>query len=244
MIRVIFAFLFVLWFLLVSYLIFPIECLIGRHNPEKKGYSTLRIVQWAIRVILVLSGVKITVKGKENILDEPTLYVANHRSMFDVLIMYAQCSKLTGFVAKDAIEKVPSMRVWMRYLFCIFLDRKDPRSGMKMLVQAIEQIQKGISMCIFPEGTRNKGEELSVLPFKEGTFKIALKSGCPVVPVSINNSIQILEAHFPKLRKTHVILEYGKPIYPAELTKEEQKVLGATCRSIIEKTLQRNHETK
>ena len=240
MIRFIIGGLFLVLYLLVSYLLFFVEWIIGKVNKKAKDYSSLRIVQWAFRVILRISGVKITVIGKENIPDEATLFVGNHRSYFDILVTYVQCRRLTGFVAKDSMEKIPSLRVWMRYLYCLFLNRNDVKQGMKIILQAIEYIKQGVSIFIFPEGTRNDGEELSTLPFKEGSFKIALKTGCPIVPVSINNSAEIFENHVPKLRKTHVILEYGKPIYPKNLTKDEQKVIGATCRKIIEETIQKN----
>jgi len=240
MIRFIIGGTFLVVVLLISYLIFPIEWLIGKINKRAKDYSSLRFVQWGFRVILAIGGVKITVIGKENILDEAALYVGNHRSFFDILLMYIQCERLTGFVAKDSIGKIPSLRVWMRYLYCLFLDRKDIKKGMQTILKAIEYIKQGISICIFPEGTRNTGEELSMLPFKEGSFKIALKAGCPIVPVSINNSADIFENHIPKLRKTHVIMEYGKPIYPKDLSKEEQKVIGATCQKIIQETINRN----
>lgn len=240
MIRFIIAATFLGLFLLLSYLMFPIEWLIGKINKRAKDYSSLRIVQWGFRVILAIGGVKITVIGKENMPDEAALYVGNHRSYFDILLMYVQCKRLTGFVAKDSIGKVPSLRVWMRYLYCLFLDRKDIKQGMKTILQAIEYVKQGISICIFPEGTRNDGEELSILPFKEGSFKIALKTGCPIVPVAINNSAEIFENHIPKLRKTHVVMEYGKPIYPKDLTRDEQKVIGATCYDIIKETILRN----
>ena len=240
MIRFIIAATFLGLFLLLSYLMFPIEWLIGKINKRAKDYSSLRIVQWGFRVILAIGGVKITVIGKENMPDEAALYVGNHRSYFDILLMYIQCKRLTGFVAKDSIGKVPSLRVWMRYLYCLFLDRKDIKQGMKTILQAIEYVKQGISIFIFPEGTRNDGEELSMLPFKEGSFKIALKTGCPIVPVSINNSAEIFENHIPKMRKTHVVMEYGKPIYPKDLTREEQKAIGATCYDIIKETILRN----
>ena len=240
MIRFIIAALFVVLFLLFSYILFFIEWMIGKFNKEAKDYSSLRIVQWAFGVVLKISGVKVTIKGKENILDEATLYVGNHRSFFDILITYTQCKRLTGFVAKDAIEKVPSLRVWMRYLYCLFLNRKDPRAGMQTILKAIEYIKQGVSIFIFPEGTRNKGEELSVLPFKEGSFKIATKTGCPIVPVSINNSAEIFENHLLRLKKAHVIVEYGTPIYPNQLSKEELKGIGATCQQLIEDTIKRN----
>ena len=79
-----------------------------------------------------------------------------------------------------------------------------------------------------------------MLPFKEGTFKIALKTGCPIVPISINNSAEIFENHMPKMKRTHVIIEYGKPIYPKDLDREEQKHIGATCQKIIEETIKKN----
>lgn len=240
MIRFIIAATFLVLFLLFSYILFFVEWIIGKIDKKAKDYSSLRIVQWGFRVILWIGGVKITVKGKENIPDEAALFVGNHRSYFDILVLYVQCERLTGFVAKDAMEKIPSLRVWMRYLYCLFLDRKDPRAGMKTILQAIEYIKQGVSICIFPEGTRNDGEELSMLPFKEGSFKIATKTGCPIVPVSINNSAEIFENHMPKMKKTHVIVEYGTPIYPKELDKEDQKFIGAKCQKIIEDTIRRN----
>lgn len=240
MIRFIIGATFLGLFLLFSYILFPIVCLIGKFNKKAKDYCSLRIVQWGFRVILSIAGVDITVKGKENIPDEAALFVGNHRSYFDILILYIQCERLTGFVAKDSIEKIPSLRVWMRYLYCLFLNRSDVKQGMKTILTAIEYIKQGISICIFPEGTRNAGQELTMLPFKEGSFKIATKTGCPIVPVSINNSAEIFENHVPRLKKTHVIVEYGAPIYPKELSRDEQKFIGAKCQEMIQETIERN----
>ena len=240
MIRFIIGCIFLGTFLILSYIVFPIEWLIGKIHKRAKDYSSLRIVQWGFGVILWIAGTKITVIGKENMPDEAALYVGNHRSFFDILIMYVQCKDLTGFVAKDSMGKIPSLRVWMRYVYCLFLDRKDIKQGMKTILQAIDYVKKGVSIAIFPEGTRNTGEELSMLPFKEGSFKIALKTGCPIVPVAINNSAEIFENHLPKLKKTHVVIEYGKPIYPSELDNDEKKHVGMTCHNIIREMLQVN----
>lgn len=240
MIRTFFAALFAVLFLLISYPIFLVEWIIGKRNKEKKDRSCLHIIQWAIRVVLWISGTKVTVIGKENIPDEAALYVANHRGIFDILVMYVNCEHITGFVAKKELLKIPSLRVWMRHLYCLFLDRKDVKEGMKTILQAIEYVKQDISIGIFPEGTRNTGEELSILPFKEGSFKIALKTGCPIVPVAINNTADIFENHIPWLKKTHVTLEYLTPIYPKDLNKDEQKVIGATCQQLIAETIRKN----
>lgn len=240
MIRLIFVVLFLILFLILSLPVMLVEWIIGKVNPNLRDYSSLRIVQWAFKVILLLAGVDVTVIGEEHIPDEPVLYIGNHRSFFDVPITYSRCRKLTGFVSKKELEKVPLLSNWMRFLYCLFLDRDNVRSGLKTILTAIEQVKNGISIFIFPEGTRNKGEELSVLPFHDGSFKIAEKTGCPVIPVSINNSVQIFEAHFPIIRKTHVVLEYGEPIYPNTLDKEAKKQLGTYCHDLIEATIKKN----
>ena len=181
-----------------------------------------------------------TVIGEENIPDEPVLFIGNHRSYFDILLTYSRCQRLTGYIAKKEMLSYPLLRTWMKRLYCLFLDRENPKEGLKTILQAIDYVKRGISICIFPEGTRNTGEELSLLPFHAGSFKIAEKTGCPIIPVSMNNTISIFEKQFPRIQKTHVIIEYGKPIYPNELDKETKKRLSAHCQQIIQDTINRN----
>lgn len=240
MIRILLAGTYLILFLVLTLPLLVIEWLIGKVNRRAKDYSSLRIVQWGFRCILFLSGVKVTVIGKENVPDEPVLYIGNHRSFFDILLIYTQCKNLTGFVAKKSMNKIPSLRKWMGNLYCLFLDRENMKEGLKTILTAIDYVKQGISICIFPEGTRNKGEELTLLPFHEGSFKIATKTGCPIVPVTMNNTAEIFENHFPWVKKTHVVLEYGTPINPKELDKETAKHIGAYCQSIIQETLDKN----
>ena len=240
MIRFIFLATFLILYLILGIPVLFIEYLIGRVNREKKDYQSLRIVQWGFRVILKITGVTTTVIGEENVPDEPVLFVANHRSYFDILLTYTRCKRLTGYIAKKEMEKIPLLSNWMRYLYCLFLDRKNPREGLKTILQAIEYVKQGISICIFPEGTRNDGEELSMLPFKEGALKIAEKTGCPIIPISLNNTHAIFEQQQPRIKKVHVVIEYGKPIYPKELDKDTKKHLGAYCQNIIQETINKN----
>ena len=226
-------------FILVYPFLF-IEWVIGKSNRRTRDFTVLRTAQGICKSVLWLSGTKVTVIGKENILDEAALYVANHQSIFDVIVTYKDCKNLTGFVSKNSMEKVPFFSDYMKFLYCLFLDRSDIKQGLQVILQAIDYVKKGISIVIFPEGTRNKGDALSLLPFKEGSFKIALKSGCPIVPVTIAYNTDVFENHIPRLKKTHVIVEYGTPIYPKELSKDEQKGIGASCQKLIEKTLEKN----
>ena len=235
MIRFILCVIVVVGFLILSIPILFVEWIIGKFNPMAKEISSLRIVQAVFRFILWISGVKLTVIGEENVpTDVPVLYIGNHRSFFDILLTYVLCPDVTGYVAKKEMESIPLLSIWMRYLHCLFLDRKNIKEGMKTILLAIEEMKNGISICIFPEGTRNRNEsELDLLPFHEGSFKIATKAGCPIVPIAIHNSAGIFEAQFPKMRPAKVIVEYGEPIYPDKLDKEEKRHIGAYTQNVI-----------
>ena len=240
MLRTIFAFLFLFLFLIIGLPILGVEWIIGKFHKRAADISQLRIVQWAFRVVLFICGTKLTVIGEENVpKDEPVLYIGNHRSYFDIIITYARCPRLTGYISKNSLEKVPLLRTWMKRLHCLFIDRENIKEGLKTILAGIENVNNGISMCIYPEGTRNKTEE-ELLPFKEGSFKIAEKTGCAIIPMAISNSAEIFENHFPKMKKTHVVLEYGAPIYPKDLDKETKKKLGAHCQGLLLEMLEKN----
>ena len=244
MIRFILVAITVIGFLILSIPILIIEWIIGKFSSQTKEISSLRIIQTVFKFILWVAGTKVTVIGEENVpKDTPVLYIGNHRSYFDIVLTYSRCPIRTGYIAKKEMEHYPLLSNWMRYLHCLFLDRKDIKQGLKTILTAIEKVKSGISICIFPEGTRSKSaDETELLPFHEGSFKIATKSGCAIIPMSINNTAEIFEAHMPKIKSTHVVLEYGKPIYVKDLSKEDQKHLGEYTRNIILETLRKNKE--
>ena len=244
MIRFILVAITVIGFLILSIPILIIEWIIGKFSPQTKEISSLRIIQTVFKFILWVAGTKVTVIGEENVpKDTPVLYIGNHRSYFDIVLTYSRCPIRTGYIAKKEMEHYPLLSNWMRYLHCLFLDRKDIKQGLKTILTAIEKVKSGISICLFPEGTRSKSaDETELLPFHEGSFKIATKSGCAIIPMSINNTAEIFEAHMPKIKSTHVVLEYGKPIYVKDLSKEDQKHLGEYTRNIILETLRKNKE--
>lgn len=237
--RLFIALLFLLVFFIISIPLFLIEYIIGRFQYRAMVASSQWIVVKAFHVILFISGVKRTVFGLENIpKNEPVLYIANHRSYFDVPVAYVSLPTLTGFMAKKEIAKIPFLKTWMQLIQCLFLDREDIKQGLKTVLKGIEQIKSGYSVFISPEGTRNHGKEM--LPFKEGSFKIAEKTGCAIIPVALSNTDDIFENHFPKIKPTHVVMEFGKPIYPDSLDKEQRKFLGTYVQEIIRDMLAKN----
>lgn len=242
MIRFIIILIVIGLFFLLTPITWLIKWIVGRFDPKKGDLCALRMVQAAFKIILFLTGSKITIIGEENVpKDTAVLYILNHRSMLDIILTYSRCPNLTGYVAKKELEKFPFLSWWMKWLHCLFLDRSDLKAGLKTILTAIDQVKNGISIAIFPEGTRSKtASETEMLPFHEGSFKIASKTGCPIVPVAITNSVNVFEAQFPKIRPAHVIIQYGTPILPKELSKEDQKFLGKYTQSIILEMLEKN----
>lgn len=240
MIRFIIVASFVVLFLILSIPLMFIEWIIGKFNMDIKNRSSLAIVNWAFRCVIFLSGTKVIALGEENIpTDTPVLYVGNHRSFYDIILTYVRVPRPTGYIAKKEMKKVPLLSLWMKNLHCLFLDRENIKEGLKTILEGIEKAKSGISICIFPEGTRNRNVD-TFLPFHEGSFKIAEKACIPVIPMTINNSAAIFEDHFPKIKKATVVIEYGKPIYLHELSREEKKLSTAAIQMTIEETYFKN----
>ena len=184
--------------------------------------------------IFLLSGGRLKVEGRENIpKGTAVLFAGNHRSMYDILAGYMAIPMLhsTSFISKYEIRNVPILSWWMRVLNCKFLNRKDPKEGLKTIQSAIADVKEGFSMFIMPEGTRNHGE--GVMPFKAGSLKIAERTGCPVVPVAMIGTDNLLEKQYPKIRASRVTVIIGEPIPTADLTREEKVALPGVVRERI-----------
>ena len=240
MIRLILVGIVLFLFLILGSPLLLIEWIIGKFNPDLKSRSSLAIVNWAFRRIISVAGTKVTVIGEERIpKDTAVLYVGNHRSYFDVVLTYVRVPRPTGYIAKKEMLKYPLLRDWMRNLHCLFLDRDNIKEGLKTILEAIDKVKNGISIAIFPEGTRNRVPD-TFLPFHDGSFKIAEKGKVPIIPMTIVNSSAVMEDHMPFIKKATVIIEYGEPVYMEQLDKETRKHMGAYVSSIIQQTYFKN----
>ena len=147
MFRFIIVALFVILFLILSTPLMLAEWIIGKWNPDLKSRSSLAIVNWAFRWVIRLSGVKVVVKGEENIpKDTAVLYVGNHRSYYDIILTYVRVPRPTGYVAKIEMLKIPLLSIWMKNLHCLFLDRKDIKQGLKTILAGVDLVKNGISV--------------------------------------------------------------------------------------------------
>lgn len=232
------AIIIVLLIFLYLFLTIPVmlffKCTNEKHK-ERNDRIASNMVRWIFKVLMAVTGSTITVTGKEHIPDEPVLYVGNHRSFFDVVSGYASIDGRCGFIAKKELKRIPLLSIWMELISCLFLDRENVKEGLKTILAAIDLVKNGTSVWIFPEGTRSRTDEM--LEFKEGSMKIAEKSGCAIIPVAFKGTDDVFEKHMPFIRPSHIRICFGEPIYPKQLSREEKKFLGAGVRSKIQDML-------
>lgn len=201
---------------------------------ERDAYIHKITTNWA-KSVMNLAGARITVVGQENIpKDKTILFVANHQSNFDIPLLMSSIDVPKGFIAKKELEKWPIISTWMKYINCIFMDRSNLRKSAEAIVQGTKLLKNGYSMVIFPEGTRSKGGPIQ--KFKAGSFKLATKSGCIIVPLTINGTYKLLEANNNKIKGADVELVIHPAIDPKELEKEQldnlnEKVYDIICSS-------------
>lgn len=124
-------------------------------DPQEASRIAQEQVQKVFKHLLKISGVTIEVNGLENIPDEASLFVGNHSSYFDIIVTGATIPGGVGFVAKDSLGKIPGLSSWMKHIHCLFLDRSDVRKGLQTILEGVDYLKEGYSMCIYPEGTRS-----------------------------------------------------------------------------------------
>lgn len=226
--------------LVFGVLVHAVTWIVGRFDEGACLRIRSAYVRGGVAAVWLFGGGKARILGRENIpTDRPVLFVANHRSLLDIVLCLKLIPVPVGIIAKKELEAIPLLRLQMRDIRCLFLDRKDNRQGLKVILQAIEYVKGGQSMFVFPEGTRSKTEG-ELLPFHAGSFKIATKAKAPVVPITIVGMGDVLEDHFPKLKHAPVVIEFGEPIETAGMGRDEIKGLPDRVRGIIADAYVRN----
>lgn len=188
--------------------------------------------KWAKSLVKV-TGSKVVVSGEEHIPEGPVLFVSNHQGNFDIPVLIGFIDRPKGFLSKVEVKKLPIVPNWMEEMHCVFLNRNDRRQSVKAFQDAIKLLEKGHSMVVFPEGTRSKGHKMS--EFKSGSLRLAVKSGVPIVPVTINHTYKIMEQNsfglFIKPATVEVII--SDPIFITEKDEKGLKELSSRVQDVI-----------
>ncbi|MBN8570829.1 MAG: 1-acyl-sn-glycerol-3-phosphate acyltransferase [Ignavibacteria bacterium] len=178
---------------------------------DYRGKITYVLTRAFSKITLAVAGVKLTVEGKENIKKgESYIFVTNHQSMFDIPILMQAAPSNIRFIYKKSLTQIPIFG-WAMYLSgYIPIDRSDARAAMKTLKDAAKRLVHGISLVIFPEGTRSEDGRLG--EFKRGTFILAEGSDAKIIVGTIINSYKILSKGKLHINGGNVKVVFSKPL--------------------------------
>lgn len=164
------------------------------------------------RCFFWLFGLGHEVEGTENLeKGQSYVFVANHVSLFDVWLIYGWLPVVFKWIMKQELRKVPFVGTGCYAAGHIFIDRRHPRSAMESLERAKKILTDGVSLVVFPEGTRSKNGE--VQSFKRGAFQVAFELGLPVVPISLSGMYNVVPKGSLFVHPfTRTKMKVGKPI--------------------------------
>jgi 1-acyl-sn-glycerol-3-phosphate acyltransferase len=224
---------FALYMAVSSFSRLKVRYLRKKDNAAADIYA-YKMMQKMCKFILKKSQTTVEVKGLENIPQKACLFVSNHQAIFDAFLLIAHIDKLTGFIAKVEISRIPIVGGWLKEIHTVYLDRSSVKDGIKAINQGAEEIKKGHSMIIFPEGTRSLSSEIG--EFKKGSLKVAMKANAPVVPVTIDGTYRVLEVG-NKVRGNHVKIHFHEAIYTDRMSKEDAKNITQITHDIVSQGL-------
>ena len=206
-------------------------------NPEK--YTELerwRHIQFILKRAITGGNIDLVVTGLENIpAENGFMMYANHQGMFDVMAIASTCDNPLGAVLKKEIYNIPFIHQVALCTQSFPMDREDVRQSLTVIQAVTEEVKKGRSYVIFPEGTRSKnGNEM--LDFHGGSFRCATKSKCTIVPIALVDSFRVLDekGSHPVTMQLHylkpIAYEEYKDLKPAELALLVRERIGEKIR--------------
>jgi 1-acyl-sn-glycerol-3-phosphate acyltransferase len=191
---------------------------------------------WA-RICLLIAGVRLEIEGEENIPAEGAhIYMPNHQSTFDILVLFAGLSDQFRWLAKKELFKIPLFGLCMRQSGYISIDRSDRKKAIASMKEAAQRIHDGTSVVIFPEGTRS--EDGKLLPFKKGGFVLALQAQVPIIPVVINGSAKVQRKHTRRVNPGTIRVTLLPSIPTEGLTTADRDALMEKVREPINRRLE------
>ena len=186
---------------------------------ERAAY---RMCQLWVRINLLVGGVRVRTRRLATLDPKmPYVFMSNHRSQFDVLAVIVALPEFQlRWVAKVELTRVPVFGWALRRSGHIIIDRSDTTQAVRSLRVAELRMREGISVMIFPEGTRG-GPDGHLLPFKKGGFMMALDTGVPIVPMAVRHSDKVLPRGTWRIASGDIEVVVGAPIPVAGVDREE-----------------------
>jgi len=199
---------------------------------DRRGFFAHRCARAWSWLILATTGVTVHAEGLERLERGRTyIFVSNHQSIYDIPVLFATLPWQLRIIAKDSIGRVPFLGWHLRRSGHLLVDRGHPdRAG--ILRKWKDLVGKGLSLIIFPEGTRSIDGR--VAPFKGGSFLMAIEARLPLVPLSVDGSRSVMKKGRLMTCPGHVRLTVHAPIETTGLTPLDARPLAARVRTVVE----------
>lgn len=206
-------------------------CHYAKHTEEYTEEEKYRHIQYIFQTAIRSGNIDLKVYGQENIPKENGFMLyANHQGLFDILAIVATCDNPIGVVLKRELYKIPFLKQLVDCSFSFPMDRDDIKQSLAVIMAVIKEIKKGRNYLIFPEGTRSKqGNRL--LEFHGGSFKSAIKTKCPVVPIALIDAYKVFDQKGS--RQVEVQIHYLPPVFYEEYQGLSTVQLAQLVRSRI-----------
>lgn len=217
-------------------------CHYARHTEEYPEAEKYAHIQYILKLAVKSGNIDLQVHGKENIPKENGfLMYGNHQGLFDILAIAASCDNPLAAVLKKELAPIPFLKQVIACTKSFPMDREDIKQSMEVIVNVIKEVKKGRNYLIFPEGTRSRmGNQM--LEFHNGSFKCAVKTKCPIIPVAFIDSFKVLDQKGCK--PVTVQIHYLEPIYYEEYKDMNTVELAAMVRGRIDDVLKEYAEDR
>ncbi len=203
---------------------------------DRNGNIVHHYARWWAKIQLLVSGVRVKVGGLEHLDKErPYIYMSNHQGSYDIFALLSCLPVQFRWIAKKELFAIPILGWAMGAANYISIDRSGRRRALESIERAARKIKGGVSVVIFPEGTRSR--DGSIQPFKRGGFTLALKSGVPIIPITINGSRDVMARDSMRVRPGEIRVSVDRAIQTTPFSLRERNVLMEKVRETIEGNL-------
>jgi 1-acyl-sn-glycerol-3-phosphate acyltransferase len=212
-------------------LIFVLPLLIGWTLITRDANFMYWVFIGALRTTMRIAGIHIRADGVENIPAGVCVFASNHASNIDPVALVPHIPRRVALLAKKEVFRVPILSKALHLANLIPVDRADKEAAAESVDIAVKHLKEGLSFLVYPEGTRSPDGHL--LPFKKGTFVMAIRAGVPVVPISLAGTQRLMRKGDWTIHPGEVVVRFGPPVNSAEYSADQRDELRKRVQDLV-----------